>query len=142
MAAAAAAVLFAAAAAFAQGHEHAVTQGQAQGKEQVVKVGKKGEIILAKATQIGDVTLKPGHYLFQHRVAGNEHFVKFTELLMSQGRHGSGLTTDAKDAGEIKCTVEPLQEKATQTALYSDTTGGMNKIVRITIKGENVAHVF
>jgi hypothetical protein len=142
LAATASAVLFAAAVAFAQGNEHAQMQGQAQGKEQVIKVGKKGEIVFSETTQIGDVTLKPGHYLFQHRAAGDEHFVKFTELFMSQDRHAGGATTGAKDAGEIKCNVEPLKEKVNQTAVYSETVGGVKRITRITVAGENVAHVF
>ena len=142
LAATASAVLFAAAVALAQGHEHAQMQGQAQGKEQVIKVGKKGDILFSDTTQIGDVTLKPGHYLFQHRVAGDEHFVKFTELLMSQDRHTGGATTGAKDVGEIKCNVEPLKGKVNQTAVYSETVGGVKRITRITVAGENVAHVF
>lgn len=114
----------------------------AAGAENVIKVGKKGDVVFSEPTQIGDITLKPGHYLFQHRVAGDEHFVKFTELMMSQGRHPSGMTTGAKDIGEIKCTVEPMKSKVTQTAIYSDTSGGVKKITRIEVAGENVAHVF
>lgn len=34
--------------------------------EQVVKVGKKGEITFSEPTQVGDTILPPGHYVFQH----------------------------------------------------------------------------
>ena len=114
----------------------------AAGDQNVIKVGKKGEIVLSDTTQIGDITLKPGHYRFQHRVAADEHFVKFTELFMRQGRHTTGQTIGAKDTGEIKCTVEPLKEKVTRTAVYIDTAAGVSKITRIEVAGENVAHVF
>ena len=45
--------------------------------QQVIKVGKKGDVSFNEPTQVGDVTLPPGHYVFQHRVSGGEHFVKF-----------------------------------------------------------------
>lgn len=110
--------------------------------QQVIKVGKKGEAVFTEPTQIGDVTLKPGHYRFQHRVQGDDHLVSFTELLMSQGNHVTGTTLGAKDSGEIKCRVEPMDKKATQTAVFESTEGGVLRITRIEIKGENVAHVF
>ncbi len=142
LAATAVAVLFAAAVALAQGHEHGQTQSQAQGSEQVIKVGKKGEVLLTDTTQIGELTLKPGHYRFQHRLAGDVHFVKFTELQMSQGRHATGTTTNAKEAGEVKCAIEPVKSKVITTSIYSETAGGVQKVTRIVVAGENVAHVF
>ena len=147
LAATAAAILFAAAVANAQGHDHAQMQGQmqdqmqAQEQKQVLKVGKKGDIVFTEATQIGNITLKPGHYSFQHRVADGQHFVEFTELQMVQGRHSTGQLIGAKQAGEIQCTLEPLKEKATQTAVYAEMTGGVRKVTRIEVAGENVAHI-
>lgn len=110
--------------------------------ENIIKVGKKGDVVFSDTTQIGEVTLKPGHYQFQHSVVGDEHFVKFTELTMFRGEHATRKATETKDVGEIKCTVEPLKSKVTQTAIYTDTAGGVNKITRIEVSGENVAHVF
>lgn len=110
--------------------------------QQVIKVGKKGEVVITEPTQVGDTTLKPGHYRFQHRMEGNDHFVNFTELNMEQGRHATGMQMGAKEAGEIKCRVEPLDKKLTKTAIYSDTSSGVKKVSRIEVAGENVAHVF
>ena len=110
--------------------------------QQVVKVGKKGEAVFTEPTQIGDVTLKPGHYRFQHRVQGDDHLVSFTQLLMSQGNHVTGTTLGAKDSGEIKCRVEPMDKKASETRVTMSTEGGVHRITRIEIAGENVAHVF
>lgn len=147
LAATAAAILFAAAVANAQGHDHgqmqAQTQNQMQPQEhnQVLKVGKKGDLVFAKATQVGDITLKPGHYSFQHRVVDGQHFVEFTELQMAQGRHSTGYLLGAKPAGEIQCTVEPLKAKAKQTSIFFETSGGVQKVTRIEIAGENVAHI-
>lgn len=147
LAATAVAVLFAAAVASAQGHDHGQMQDKTQaqmemqGKDQVIKIGKKGDIVFSKETQVGDVTLKAGHYQFQHREADGQHFVKFTELQMPQGKHQSGTLLGAKEAAEIKCTVEPLSKKVTQTSLIIDTAGGVNRITRIEVAGENVAHI-
>jgi hypothetical protein len=49
-------------------------------KDKTLKTGKKGEITLTQATKVGDVTLQPGTYVVQHRVSGNDHFVRFIEL--------------------------------------------------------------
>jgi hypothetical protein len=111
-------------------------------EDQPMKVGKTGEIVFTSETQVGDVTLKPGHYRFQHRVDGGDHYVKFTELKMSQDNHAYGTHITNKEAGEIKCNVEPMQAKAKQTAIYNDMSGGVERVTRIEIKGENVAHVF
>lgn len=110
--------------------------------QKMITVGKKGEIVFTEPTQIGDVTLKPGHYRFQHRVEGNDHLVSFTELLMSQGNHATGMQLGGKDSGEIKCRVEALDRKAAKTAIYSDSSSGIKKVTRIEVRGENVAHVF
>jgi hypothetical protein len=96
----------------------------------VIKVGKKGEVTFSKETKVGDLTLKPGRYVVQHRVQGEEHFVHFVS--QSGSAHG----------GEVKCNLEPLKNKASQTAVTTEAEGAMQRIVRIEIAGENVAHVF
>lgn len=135
-------LLFGVGRATAQENPQQHMQMQAPKTTQEIKAGKKGDIVLSETTQVGDITLKPGHYLLQHRVSDGQHFVKFTELEMSRGRHPDGATTGAKDAGEVKCTVQPLKEKVTQTAVYIDTAGGVRKVTRIEVAGENVTHVF
>lgn len=147
LAATAAAILFAAAVAYAQGHDHGQMQGQmqdqmqAQEKKQVLKVGKKGDVFFAETTQVGNVTFKPGHYSFQHRVADGQHFVEFTELQMPQGHHSTESPVSAKKAGDIQCTLEPLKAKAKGTSIFFETSGGVRKVTRIEIAGENVAHI-
>jgi len=43
---------------------------------------------------------------------------------------------------EIKCKMEPLNQKATQTTVSFSEEGGARRVTRIEIAGENVAHVF
>jgi hypothetical protein len=113
--------------------------------QQVIKVGKKGEVVFDQPTQVGDVTLSPGHYVIQHRVSGEDHFVKFVgakEMQHSGTTMTMPMQIGATTSKEIKCAVEPLNQKATQTAVHIDTSSGSRKVTRIEVAGENVAHVF
>jgi hypothetical protein len=111
--------------------------------EQAVKVGKKGEMMFGQDTRVGDLTLKAGHYQMQHRVDGSDHMIHFTELkgVHRDPYYESGATGTAHP-GEVKCRLEPMSVKAKQTAVSMSTEGGVRRITRIEIKGENVAHVF
>lgn len=114
--------------------------------QQVIKVGKKGEVTFDQPTQVGDVTLPAGHYIFQHRVSGEDHFIKFAgakEMQHSNVTAGMppmqmGRTTN----NEIKCSVEPLNQKVTEQRITISTEGGVRRVTRIEVAGENVAHVF
>ena len=113
--------------------------------QQVIKVGKKGEIVFDQPTQVGDVTLSPGHYVIQHRVSGEDHFVKFVgakEMQHSGTTMTMPMQMGATTSKEIKCAVEPLNQKVTQTAVHIDLSSGSRKVTRIEVAGENVAHVF
>ena len=115
-------------AAIAQEHEHAL------------KVGKTGEVTFDKETMVGDLTLKPGRYKFQHRVEGSDHFVHFTEW--TKGRFSGESGTPKAHPGEEKCRLEPLSKKVSQTAIYTTSEGGVNRVTKVEVAGENVAHVF
>jgi hypothetical protein len=67
-------------------------------------------------TKIGDLTLKPGHYQIQHRVEGSDHIVHFTEFkgMHHQFQSWSGPSGLARP-GEVKCSLEPLQAKASHS---------------------------
>lgn len=113
--------------------------------QQVIKVGKKGEVVFDQPTQVGDITVPPGHYVFQHRISGGDHFIKFVGAKEMQ--HASTTMTTPMQMGpttskEIKCAVEPLSRKVSQTAVTIDTSSGTRKVTRIEVAGENVAHVF
>ena len=111
--------------------------------EQTLKVGKNGDITLTKETMVGDMMLKPGRYKIQHRVEGEDHFIHFTEVTKANDLYGAGGGGVPKaHPGEVKCKLEPLSKKAEATAVYTDSEGGMNRVTKVEIAGENVAHLF
>lgn len=134
------AVLLAATVTRAQGHEHGQMQGPAQGKEQVIKTGKKGTINLSQDTHVGDLTLKAGQYWVQHRLEGSDHFIHFTEL--SKSAPYSRSETPKSHPGEIRCRVEQLDAKATQTEVHVAKEDGSWRVTKVVIRGENVSHLF
>lgn len=112
------------------------------GQTESIKVGKKGDITLSKETKVGDVTLKPGHYQMQHRVVGTDHMIHFTELKGMDNPYYPAGPTGVAHPGEMKCRLEPMATKASKTAVYVEDEGGVRRITKIEIRGENVAHVF
>lgn len=97
--------------------------------DQVLKVGKKGEITLSSETQVGDALLKPGKYTLQHRVEGADHVLHFAA---QSGKNASA---------DVKCTLEPLERKAPMTLMRLQNTGASMRLVQVQIGGENVTHV-
>jgi hypothetical protein len=108
--------------------------------EHSLKVGKKGEITLTQPTKVGETVLQPDTYVVQHRTSGDNHFVRFVEL--KQVKHWDPQTqytyTEADNAGEIKCRMEPAGAKAEETTV---SISG-DRITKVTIKGEDVVHEF
>jgi hypothetical protein len=124
-----------------------ITAAAAPGqKTETLKTGKKGEITLKQPTKIGDMTLQPDTYVVQHRVSGNDHFVRFVELkqIEARGAEAGEATystyTEAEKAGEIKCRVEPAGQTFGSTSV-TITEDGVARITKVEIKGENVVHV-
>jgi len=116
-------------------------------KDTTLKVAKKGEITLTQPTKVGDTTLQPGTYVVQHRVSGNDHFVRLTELKKLQelmpGGEGAGwyTYTQENNAGEVKCKVEPAGATIEATKVTIATGADSPRITKVAIKGENVLHV-
>lgn len=97
--------------------------------DQALEVGKKREVTFSSATQVGDVLLKPGKYILQHHIDGADHVLRFAAL------------SNKNSSGEVKCTVEPLEKKVTQTTMRLQNTGTSLRLVQVQLAGENVAHV-
>ena len=113
-------------------------------KEHALKVGKKGEITLTQPTKIGDILLQPDTYVVQHRMSGNDHFVRFVELKQVEAHPTTELNytyTEQDKAGEIKCQVEHATSPSKETTVYTVTEGGVTRITKVAIKGEDVLHV-
>lgn len=124
-----------------------VSAAAAPGKKtETLKTGKRGEITLKQPTKVGDITLQPDTYVVQHRVSGNDHFVRFVELkqIEVQGAAAGEATystyTEADKAGEVKCSVEPAGQTFGSTSV-TITEDGVARITKVEIKGENVVHV-
>jgi hypothetical protein len=118
-----------------------------QQHDKTMKTGKKGEITLTQPTKLGDITLQPGTYVVQHRVSGNDHFVRLTELKKLQelmpGGEGAGwyTYTQENNAGEVKCKVEPAGKTIQATTVTVANESGGPRVAQIAIKGEDVLHV-
>lgn len=116
--------------------------GAANSQERTLKVGKNGQMTFDTETKVGDLTLKPGRYRFQHRVEGEEHFVHFTQWT-AQNPYRPGETGAPKaHPGEVHCRLEPLAKRVTQTKVTLQKEGGAYRLVRVEVAGENVAHLF
>ena len=113
----------------------------AAAQDQVIKVGKKADIELSQETKVGEIVLMPGHYRIQHRVSGSDHFVQFLQYKGHRTITSRGPATEVA-VGEIKCTLEPLAQKANQTAVHTIIDSGVRKVIRIEVRGEQIAHVF
>ena len=107
---------------------------KAEKGEKAIKVGKKGDVKFDAETLVGDLRLKPGRYQIQHRTDGPDHFVHFTEVTKT----GSTVA----HPGEIKCRLETLDEKVPFTAVYTRQEGASERVTKVLIGGENVAHLF
>lgn len=120
----------------------AAASAQAVGQDHVMKIGKKGETTFSQETIVGNITLKPGDYVFRHKVVGADHFISFTKVSEadSYGVNGGGIPEG--HPGMIKCRIEPLNKKVSETTVYIDTSGGVQRISKIEVAGENVAHLF
>ena len=123
----------------------AITAAAASGqKEQVLKVGKKGQITLTQATKVGDTILQPDTYVVQHRTSSGDHFVRFIELKQVEAEPSSEENytyTEADKVGEFKCTTEAANAPIKETSVYTVIENGVQRITKVEIKGEDVVHV-
>lgn len=110
--------------------------------EQALKVGKKQDVEFTVETLVGEMRLKPGRYVLQHRVDGSDHFVHFTEVAKAVPASGTGGGATKAHPGEVKCGLEPLEKKVKQTTVYMAEEGEARRVTKVLIRGENVAHVF
>lgn len=121
-------------------HQHM----QHQQMSNKIKVGKTGDMRINQETRIGDLVLHPGEYQFAHRVEGNKHFVRFVELKQvdAQNIESDYIYTERDKAGEVTCRLETLGKKSSKTTITATDDGGVRRITRIEVAGENVAHLF
>jgi hypothetical protein len=116
-------------------------------KEHALKVGKKGEITLTQQTKVGNIVLQPDTYVIQHRESGGNHFVRFVELKQVEAQPANAeqspyTYTEADKAGEVKCRLESAAGPVKETTAHTVAAGGMVRITKVAIQGEDVLHVF
>jgi hypothetical protein len=104
------------------------------------KVESKANIWLSSKTRFSGFALPAGQYQFQHRVDGSVHSMNFIQL--RAGTSPQSPSTHKLVPVSVRCRLEPLQARATQTAFYSVPEGGVSRAMRLEIKGENMAHIF
>ena len=113
----------------------------AAGDEHNMKVGKRGEISLGTETKVGDVTLEPGRYKFQHFTNGSDHSMRLREWTEDNPYSGSG-AMPRDNVAEVECRLERLNEKVRRTTARLIEEEGTRRLIRLEIAGENVAHIF
>ena len=113
-------------------------------QEQSLKVGENGEITLTRPTKVVNILLLPDTYVVEHRVSGENHFIRFVELKQVASSEGKRTITytEQNNAGEMKCLMQPLDAPATETSVTILAEDGGDRITQVTIKGEDVVHTF
>lgn len=114
-------------------------------RDQELKVGKSDDVSFSEDVRVGETLLKPGTYRVQHRVAGGEHFVHFEALATttpSAHKTATGTAIPAGGVGDVKCRLEPLAARAQATSLHLSNEDGSQRLTKLLVRGENVAHVF
>ncbi len=100
-----------------------------------IKVGNWGRLTLTNETKVGNLTLPPGRYLFEHRSKGADHYARFSRITWA-------VTSHYRVVGEVKCQIEPLPAKVKRTNVQVTHEDGVDRVTRIEVRGENVAHLF
>lgn len=110
-------------------------------KGETLTVGKKGEVHFTSEVKAGDTVLKPGMYQVQHLTEGEDHVIVFKEMGMAAG-YKMGNTPVGKEVARIKCRVEPVAKKVSNTkiTLRNNDMGG-KEIAEIQVAGEAFKHI-
>ena len=108
----------------------------------VLKVGKKGEVHFNSPVKVGDTVLKAGMYQVQHVEEGGDHVIVFKEMSMPAG-YRMGNTPVGKEVARVKCKVEPVTKKVSNTQITLRTNAaGEKEIAEVQVAGEDFKHKF
>ena len=104
-------------------------------------IGKKGEVHFYVQVKAGGVALKPGMYQVQHVEEGGEHMIIFKEMSMPAG-YKMGSTPVGKEVARVKCKVEPVAKKVSNTKITLRTNAaGEKEIAEVQVAGEAFKHL-
>ncbi len=105
-------------------------------------IGKQGWVTIRSATKFGDTVLKPGTYSIEHERVGGTHLVTLQQL------GDPNLALQYSDQAFVSqpvsapCELEKLPGRAKKTVVTVVPDGTGQRITKIEIKGETVAHEF
>jgi hypothetical protein len=123
-----------------QGHGDQHDMHSQKQKGQTLTVGKKGEVHFTSEVKAGDTVLKPGMYQVQHLEEGADHVIVFKEMSMPAG-YKMGNTPVGKEVARLKCKVEPVEKKASNTKITMRTNAvGEKEIAEVQVAGEAFKH--
>lgn len=101
---------------------------------------KKGSFNTVVATEVGAVTLEPGSYEVKEVNSKSGPFLRFLRVTENYQATEGLPVYDWEVVAEVRCTVEPLASKTTQTEfLFASSTG---KATGLEIRGSNVKYLF
>jgi hypothetical protein len=116
-------------------------QGRLKASGQDVIIGKKGQLHFTIQVKAGNTALKPGMYQVQHLEEGGAHVIIFKEMSMPAG-YKMGNTPVGKEVARIKCKVEPVAKKASDTKITLRTNAaGEREIAEVQVAGEAFKHL-
>lgn len=98
--------------------------------------GKQAWVALQEETLVGDVVLKSGAYQIGYELQGGTHGFTFRMI------GDTDLGTFVGQPVTVPCRLEALPARVKHTRLTRIPDGARRRLVRIEIKGENVAHTF
>jgi hypothetical protein len=106
-----------------------------------VVIGKKGVFHFTKIVKVGEVALQPGMYQVQHLEEGSNHVLVFKEVGMQAGyKHGN--TPVGKEVARVKCTIEPISKKVSNTKITLRTNArGEREVAEVEVAGEAFRHL-
>lgn len=111
-------------------------------QSEVLTAGKEGNFNLPEQAKAGGQVLEPGSYIVQHRVIGNDHYIRLRKIEKTPTVGESYPQFEPTDAGVIKCTVEPLGRKVEKTRIFTEQRADGLHITKVEIAGENDMHIF
>jgi hypothetical protein len=104
--------------------------------------GKQASVTLKSTTEFGKTVLKPGTYYVEHEIRGSGHVFTFWQA----GDPNLALQySDESLIGQpvsVPCQLEALSGRVKHTKLTMVPDGALSRVVKIEIKGEDVAHTF
>lgn len=119
--------------------EHKMHHPDSSAKD--VVIGKKGVFHFTQVVKVGEVALQPGMYQVQHVEEGSDHVLVFKEVGMQAGyKHGN--TPVGKEVARVKCTIEPVSKKVSNTRITLRTNAkGEREVAEVEVAGEAFKHL-